>query len=114
MSEEFKKYKDNFMVNNFYNVEEIPEEEYNSKAEDVKEYYYTELQGNNYKYFKKTPEQLSNEELNSFLQIRQFELTQQMDNKQNTIKNIMIFWMILTIINLIGSFYIISKIGSIF
>lgn len=37
-----------------------------------------------------------------------------MDKNVNTMKNIIIFWFILTIINLIGSIYIAVKISSVF
>ena len=43
--------------------------------------------------------------------MKMLDLTKEMNDKQSTIKNIMVFWVILTIISLFGSIYTAVKIG---
>jgi formate/nitrite transporter FocA (FNT family) len=48
------------------------------------------------------------------MSMKMLELSKSMEQKQNTMKNIMSFWLVLTIINLIGSICIAMKISDFF
>lgn len=110
-------------MNNCFEWVEITHEEYqsNPNADEGNYKFETFEKRNNengiseidYKYFKKIPVQMTNEELNLYLQVELLGSNRQMDNKIGTIKSIMIFWLILTIINLVGVFILVSKFNSI-
>lgn len=59
-------------------------------------------------------EVISDSELNQFISMKMFDMTESMVKNQDTIKNIMIFWLVLTIMSLIGMIYISVKIGEVF
>ena len=54
-----------------------------------------------YRFFKKIPLQLSDSQLNNILLLKLLEQSEQMNNKQRTIKNILIFWCTLTVIGIV-------------
>jgi len=112
MNANFKKYKDDFIDNNFYDMGcEVTHEEY-QKSEDKEMYAYHDT-GNEQKYYKKEVIELSDEELALGIKIRNYDVNKKMNNNIDTIKKIMIFWLVLTIVNIIGVFYIVSKIANI-
>lgn len=53
------------------------------------------------KYYKKVPIDIEDKELSLMVQLKIYEKLEQIDNKQSTIKNIMIFWFVITIIIMI-------------
>lgn len=65
----------------------------------------TEL-GPDGKYYKKVPVELSETELDNFIKYKTFDYINTMDAKLNTMKNIMVFWLVLVIIQLILGFII--------
>lgn len=74
--------------------------------------YYREFINDTFKNDKDNLDDFNNDELNQSIGLALLEQIKNMNEKQNTIKNIIIFWLILTIINLVGLFYLISKFNS--
>jgi len=113
MNANFKKYKEKFTNNNFYDMGcEVTYEEY-QKSEDKEMYICNGTRGYEQKYYKKDIFELSDEELDLGIKINNYKLNRKMNNNIDTMKKIMIFWLVLTIINLAGVFYIVSKIADI-
>lgn len=54
-----------------------------------------------YRFFKKIPLQLSDSQLNNIILLKLLEESKYMNKKQNTIKNILIFWCILTVMAIV-------------
>lgn len=75
------------------------------------EYYYEETEDDLYRFYDTKPMEVSDSELNQYISMKMLEVTKEMNEKQNTIKDILIFWLILTIISIIGSIYTVVKIG---
>lgn len=91
--------------------QKIIERDYNEGEENpFNKYSYEETEDNLYKFYEKKPMHIPDSELNQYISLKMLELTKAMDEKQKTMKNIMIFWLILTIISLISSLYLISKV----
>jgi|GEM_PF-4619490 len=63
--------------------------------------------------YRKDVFELTDEELVLGIKINNYKLNKRMNNNINTMKKIMIFWLVLTLINLAGVFYIVSKIANI-
>ena len=116
MDEKFKKYKNDFIKDNFFcSGAAIKEEQYKKYTEDEKAYIYIEkdIKNNTTTYYKKDIFELNDEELNLAIKIKSYELNKKTNRNINTMRNIMLFWLALTIINLVGIFYIVSKIANI-
>ncbi|HEY5588451.1 MAG TPA: hypothetical protein VIK86_05780 [Candidatus Paceibacterota bacterium] len=112
MDEKFKKYKENFIKNNFFEKgSRVKLEEY-EKSDDKEMYVYENI-GNGDTYYRKDVLQLSDEELDLGIKIGNFKRYKKINNNIDTMKKIMIFWLVLTIINLIAVFYMVSKIANI-
>ena len=119
MGTRFEQYRKKFIEeNDFYEKEYLPEEEQeelrkrfeeNEIEDNPYEYERTE---NGFRFYVKKPAEVSESILNQYILMKTLDYTKAMDEKQNTMKNIMIFWLILTIINLIGLVFIAVKIGS--
>jgi hypothetical protein len=108
------KYNDNyrkFIEESFTNKQEISELEYNALPVNERLRKPEDGTGENIKYYKLTIDDFNNDEFNQAIQLTLLLETKNINKKQSTIKNIMIFWLILTIINLIGLFYIINELG---
>jgi len=75
------------------------------EGEIVEEY----EQDDEYLNKKKIAHQLSDEDLNKLLSLKMLDYTKSQDEKLKTIKNIIVFWAVLTIIGLIISLYIAYK-----
>lgn len=104
MKEDFKTYRNKCINNNFFNKEEIDYEYYNDLSDEEKNNYCEDELGLN-KYYKKIPIELSNEELGVCIQIRQLEIAEEMNQKQSIIKDIMIFWLIVSIVSIVITIY---------
>lgn len=126
MNKVLEEYYENFIEeNDYYEKVYLPNDEQERLNRQVKEgwgseespfdkYYYDIASMNTYRFYEKKPIEIIDSELSQFISLKMFELTKSMEQKQNTIKSIMIFWLILTIINLIGSIYWAIKIASLF
>ena len=80
-----------------------------------------ELGFHSYRFYKEEAIEISDSEISEYISIKMLNYTIAMQESQNimkehqnTMKNIMIFWFITTIISLIGSIYAIVKIGEVF
>lgn len=116
-----EKYRDEFSEDNdYYEKVYLPEDEQqklnqqviedNFKESDPFELYYCEeTEGNLYRFYEKKPKEVSDAELNQYISLKMLELTKAMNEKQNTIQIILIFWLILTIISLLGTIYAIFR-----
>lgn len=108
MNEHLKKYKDNYVVNNLFIKEEITKQEYEilKLDKDVICGYDEKLNGEN-EYYKKTLVNLTDEEFDLYLKIKNVQMLEDIDTKQKTMKNIMIFWFIITLIpTIIGIYFL--------
>ncbi|PYG86867.1 hypothetical protein LY28_02688 [Ruminiclostridium sufflavum DSM 19573] len=54
-----------------------------------------------YRFYRKIPPQLTDLQLNNIVLLKLLEKTEDMNSKQNTIKNILIFWLILTVLGVV-------------
>ena len=63
----------------------------------------------NHKWYKKVLIDVPNDQFNTFIFMAMLDAHRDIKEKQTTIKNIMVFWVILTILNLIGEIYIVIK-----
>lgn len=99
MDNDVKVYKENLIENIFYKEEEITKEEYKKLDKEERFTLGSDL-GEGEKYYKKMPLNIDDSELAPMIQLKIYEKLQQIDNKQETIKNIMVFWLIITIIGL--------------
>ncbi|AJA48637.1 hypothetical protein CPAST_c25680 [Clostridium pasteurianum DSM 525 = ATCC 6013] len=99
MDNDVKVYKENLMKNIFYTEEEVSKEEYKKLDKDERYTLGSDL-GEGEKYYKKIPLNIDDSELALLIQLKIYERLEQIDNKQSTIKNIMVFWLIITIIGL--------------
>lgn len=92
-----------------YEKEYLPEEEQerlNSLPPDSNEepfamYGYEPNGLYEYRFFRKIPLQLSDSQLNNIILLKLLEQSEDMNKKQSTIKNILIFWCILTVIGIV-------------
>ena len=110
MDEKFKKYKNDFIRDNFFCTGcTIKEEQYKKYSDDEKADIYVEKGNQTTTYYKKDVFELNDEELGLCIKIENYELNKKTNNNVNTMKKIMLFWLALTIINLIGLIYLASK-----
>lgn len=58
-----------------------------------------------YRFFIKIPLQFSDSELNNIILVELLNKSEEMNKKQNTITNILIFWCVLTIIGILLSLF---------
>ncbi len=101
------KYLEQFYVEyNLFEKEYLPEEEQerlnslsvDSDEQPFEKYDYEANGSFEYRFFKKIPLELSDIELNNIILYNLLQQTKEVNKKQTVIKNIMIFWLILTII----------------
>ena len=118
MDEKFEEYKKNFINQHCCYNEEISYEEYcklddttkkeyekNSSLDGTSGYYADE-------YYKHIPYNFSNsDELKLYLEMKSYEKNIKMQKSLEFMKNTMTFWLVLTIINLIGVIYMAVKIS---
>ncbi len=116
-----EKYRDQFIEDNDYHEKiYLPEDEQEKLNQKIIEnnykesnpfeiYYYEETEDGLYKFYDKKPKEVSDAELNQYISIKMLELTKSMNEKQSTIQGILVFWLILTIISLLGTIYILSR-----
>lgn len=62
--------------------------------------------GDDGKYHNRVPLNLSESDLNNFISYKMLECTKSMDAKMKTVKGIMVFWVTLTLVQLILGFVI--------
>lgn len=99
MSKDFENVKDIFTRLYANKRRYLTEEEIsNLRVEETKNVEYDDVK--NRKYILE-PMQFSDEEFTAFLAMKQVDKLNDMDNKLRTIKNILIFWVTLTILGLI-------------
>ena len=120
MKKLFEEYRKDFVKNNFPKRVYLSQKEYDTLGleEDIS------YDNKKSAYYKNVSMEITDEELNTFISLRMLEYTEnlvqkqkkftEIDEKINTMKGIMIFWLILTIISLIGSIYTAVKIGEVF
>lgn len=100
MNVKLKKLTDKIIIDSgFYDIVEKEEGEHLEKYE----------QDETYINRKKVPHKLTEEEFDKLISLKMINYAKSHDNKLNIIKNIMIFWLILTIINLIMLIYLIIR-----
>lgn len=124
MNKTFEKFKEKFLTNNELNYERIcVSEEENKKLNDFAFFsptakeakilndYYKDVDERGRYFYKKVPADISDEEIKQYAIMKSLEVLKSMDKKLDTIKNIMIFWLVLSIISIIGSIYTAVKIA---
>lgn len=112
MSNKYKSLYNLFVKNNFSEREEIEYEVYMNLNKDDTE---VETQdGKNIFYKTHLENNFDENQVNQAIQLKMLDELEKMNEKQNTMKNIMVFWLILTIINLCCVIYIISKLSDAF
>ena len=100
MNEKLKKLIDKVIIDSgFYDIVEKEE------GERLDEYEQDETYINK----KKVPHKLTEEDFDKLLSLKMIDYAKSHDNKLNIIKNIMTFWLVLTIINLIMLIYLIIR-----
>ncbi len=112
MNEQLKQYRGNYLQKNFFEKEEISLNEYILIEDSEKKNYGQEIINGITKYYKKIEVELTDEEFDLYLKIKNAEMLEQMNSKQTTMKNIMIFWLVLTIIGIVGIFIMVGMINS--
>lgn len=96
---------------------EILKQKYNSydtRKEVLKEYKVEDYLYGTVRFYKEVELETNDEEISQFITFKTLELMQSMEQKQNTIKNIMIFWVTLTIISLVCWVYFFIKVNDLF
>ena len=112
MDEKFKKYRNDFIKNNFFCTGcTIEEEKYKKYTDDEKTDIYVEKGTQSTIYYKKDVFELNDEELGLAIKIENYELNKKTNNNINTMKKIMIFWLDLTILSLVGILSLVLKIA---
>ncbi len=94
---------------NLFEKEYLPEEEQerlnslsvDSDEQPFEKYDYEANGSFEYRFFKKIPIELSDLELNNIILFKLLEQSKEMNKKQTVIKNIMIFWCILSILGIL-------------
>ncbi len=92
-----------------YEKEYLPEEEqkrlnslmFDSDEEPFAMYGYEPNGLYEFRFFKKIPLQLSELQLNNIILLKLLEESKDINKKQSTIKNILIFWCVLTVIGVV-------------
>lgn len=104
MSKMYDVYKHEFEKSNLYDREQISWKEYNAleNKEDILQDYDNSNVLINYRLI---PTEVSDEERNNYIQMSLLDSIRMLNNKINTMKNIMIFWVVLTVIGIIGVIY---------
>lgn len=115
MNDKFENYKKNFIEKNCYYEDKISGNEYFKLEDDSKKDYIKELEGNGeYKYCKKISYTFNDsDELKLYMEMVNYKTNKNMNKNMGKMKNIMSFWLVLSIINLIGIIYMAGKISSI-
>ena len=123
MNKIIEEYRKKFIIeNDFYEKVYLTDEEqeklnqlvhngFENEESPFKKYKYENIGSSKYKFYEAKPIEVSDSELNQYISMKMLDLTKEMNDKQSTIKNIMVFWVILTIISLFGSIYTAVKIG---
>lgn len=122
MNKVVKKLKDEFLENNELLFEKVPvskeenkelEKKYHygstSEHEKINEEYLIEDKIDGKAFYKKKPIDITDDELKEFMFITVHDIIRESNKNISTMKNIMIFWLILTIINLVSILYFASK-----
>lgn len=114
MNDVFENYKKEFIKENCYFTKTVSNEEYlRLDEEERKEYSLSS--GINDAYYKTIPYDFKNEEdLKLYITMQDSIKKEGMDKNINTIKNIIVFWFILTIINIIATIHTAVKINQLF
>ncbi len=73
------------------------------------DYYYDETEDGLYKFYEKKPKEVPDAELNQYISLKMLELNKSMNEKQNTIRGILIFWLVLSILSLLITLYTLSR-----
>ncbi len=110
MSNVVKQTKEDFIRDEMCDRERISKEEYRS----IKDKTYTivdpdDTLNEDYNYTRIIPEDFTKEQIDEFIAIRTYKMLRRVDKNINIIKNIAIFWLVLTCIGLM--IYILSKFG---
>lgn len=124
MNTHFEETREKFMRNNnFFAKSYLPEEEQarlnkivkqgKSREERIFEKYKSKRVGlRKYKFYVLNLVEISDEELNQYILMEMLDLTRSMQQKQNIMKNIMIFWLFLMMMVLAGLLYVVINIAS--
>lgn len=114
MANAYEQYKQDFLKNNLYEKVKISKKEYDSlENKDNTIIELNDVTSDNI-YFRAVPIELSDEEQNNFIFMKMFNNTKFLNEKISTMKNIMVFWLILTILSVIGSIYSAVKMAEVF
>ena len=126
MNKQFEEYKMQFIEENgLYDKEYLSEEEndeLNQKIDEgtatgnpFEDYDYEyEREYNWYKFYKKVPYEISESDLNLYIAMNILKINKSMEQKQNTMKNIIVFWYVLTFIYIGISIYLYVRFYQIF
>jgi hypothetical protein len=88
--------------------QEISREDYSKLLPNDRDY---DTATGTLKYYKRIKPEMTDEELNEHVLLNNNLFIEKIEKHLKTIKSIVIFWVILTIINIIGSIYLISEIN---
>lgn len=117
MNSNIKNLKDDFIEKQGLNISRkyVDESEYNDllekyrtrlgKKEVLEKYQVEEDESYNIKFYTEEPEETSDEELSQYISLKLIEKLESLEKKQETMKSIMIFWFVLTIIGIICVVY---------
>lgn len=95
MSRTFEEYRKDFIEINLCDKKLICYEEYN-KLQSKSDYKHE-----NGVYYKVVPMEITDDQLNQFIAMKNFVETKELNKRMNTVKNILVFWLVIGIIGAI-------------
>lgn len=100
MCNNFETYKSNFAKDIFCHKERIPYNEYSKLDPEEKSKCICETVGFENFYYRRIPLELTDEQLKTVILIETYKLNKDTNNKVSTIKSILVFWLVVSIIGL--------------
>ena len=100
IANQFENYKNKFANDIFYDKEKITYEEYHKLLKEDRSMCICETFVGESSYYRKIPLELTDEQLKTVILIETYKLNKDTNDKVNTMKSILVFWLVISIIAL--------------